>query len=237
MDWYPARGMGAWWWVRWSPSRPEVSPPAVPAALAAPGRLVGDNRLLGAQWQRVGPSGQERSPMLPRLLVLIDPPGPDTRIAPGRLLPPLGHRPVRPSRPPCAILDIAGVTRHVTHTETHRVAHSPRAPVAQRIERRFPKPCVAGSSPAGGTRSVLRLSGEGVVGTIPGAPMSHLAAPAAARAFSLPGPTARLGSGWAADSQQDRRVLGMGCLTGRTPLIRILRVIDPHNVRYTGDFW
>ena len=29
---------------------------------------------------------------------------------------------------------------------------SPRAPVAQGIERRFPKPCVAGSNPAGGTR-------------------------------------------------------------------------------------
>ena len=28
---------------------------------------------------------------------------------------------------------------------------SPRAPVAQGIERRFPKPCVAGSNPAGGT--------------------------------------------------------------------------------------
>ena len=31
----------------------------------------------------------------------------------------------------------------------------PLAPVAQRIERRFPKPCVAGSSPAGGAGSEL----------------------------------------------------------------------------------
>ena len=30
-----------------------------------------------------------------------------------------------------------------------------RAPVAQRIERRFPKPCVAGSSPAGGARGAV----------------------------------------------------------------------------------
>jgi hypothetical protein len=30
-----------------------------------------------------------------------------------------------------------------------------RAPVAQGIERRFPKPCVAGSNPAGGTKLVL----------------------------------------------------------------------------------
>ncbi len=29
------------------------------------------------------------------------------------------------------------------------------APVAQRIERRFPKPCVAGSIPAGGAGSEL----------------------------------------------------------------------------------
>ena len=29
--------------------------------------------------------------------------------------------------------------------------------VAQRIEQRFPKPCVAGSSPAGGTTSEQRI--------------------------------------------------------------------------------
>ena len=33
----------------------------------------------------------------------------------------------------------------------------PSAPVAQRIERRFPKPCVAGSSPAGGTLDYQEL--------------------------------------------------------------------------------
>jgi hypothetical protein len=34
---------------------------------------------------------------------------------------------------------------------------SPRAPVAQGIERRFPKPCVAGSNPAGGTQEMRSL--------------------------------------------------------------------------------
>ena len=33
------------------------------------------------------------------------------------------------------------------------------APVAQGIERRFPKPCVAGSNPAGGTSTFALVSG------------------------------------------------------------------------------
>lgn len=37
----------------------------------------------------------------------------------------------------------------------------PRAPVAQRIERRFPKPCVGGSSPLGGA-SIFRSAFAGL---------------------------------------------------------------------------
>jgi 4-hydroxyacetophenone monooxygenase len=49
----------------------------------------------------------------------------------------------------------AAPTRRTTTFADDRARESPydaaAAPVAQRIERRFPKPCVAGSSPAGGT--------------------------------------------------------------------------------------
>ena len=60
---------------------------------------------------------------------------------------PTGCTPVGPQPSQCAILNLGRVTHRVTHPDTH-YSH---APVAQGIEQRFPKPCVAGSNPAGGT--------------------------------------------------------------------------------------